>query len=83
MSQKSENRIRQVRESRGLSQENVAEQLGTFNQQISHLELGKRRLTWDWMVKLAKVFACHPLELVGWQEPYFPAGYHAPKKRKA
>jgi transcriptional regulator with XRE-family HTH domain len=63
------NYIRQMREKRGMSQEALAERLNTFNQQISHLELGKRRLTWEWMVRISEVLECHPLDLVDHPSP--------------
>ena len=39
-----DNRIRVLREARGLSLEELAAEVGTTNQQISLLENGKRRL---------------------------------------
>lgn len=59
-----ENRIRVVREARGLSLEALAAGAGTSNQQISLLETGKRRLTVDWLLRLAPPLNCHPWELV-------------------
>ena len=59
-----DNRIRVLREARGLSLEALAAGAGTSNQQISLLEAGKRRLTVDWLVRLSSVLACHPWELV-------------------
>lgn len=58
------NNISAIRKSRGLSQSELAERCHTQNQQISHLELGKRRLTWEWMQRIASVLECHPTELV-------------------
>lgn len=63
------NKIREIREARGLSQEDLAQALNTFNQQISHLELGKRRLTWEWMMRIAGVLECHPTDLVAAPAP--------------
>lgn len=59
-----QNHIRQLREARGLTLEQLAEAVGTSNQQISLLELNKRQLTVSWMVRLAKVLGCHPWTLV-------------------
>jgi transcriptional regulator with XRE-family HTH domain len=42
----------------------LADSLGTTNQQISHLELGKRQLTVDWLRRLAAALDCHPWALV-------------------
>ncbi|HEX7759180.1 MAG TPA: helix-turn-helix transcriptional regulator [Caulobacteraceae bacterium] len=63
------NRIQELRESRGLTLRDVATKIGTSNQQISHLELGKRHLTVEWMVRLATVLECHPWELVEAVQP--------------
>ncbi|MDI1227375.1 MAG: helix-turn-helix transcriptional regulator [bacterium] len=57
------NFIKQIRKERGLSSEALAEKVGTSAQQINHLENGKRKLSWDWIQKLAKALECHPLEI--------------------
>jgi len=59
-----DNRIRVLREARGLSLEELAAEVGTTNQQISLLENGKRRLTVEWLLRLSKALTCHPWELV-------------------
>lgn len=59
-----ENRIAEIRKARGLTLQQVAERTDTTNQQISHLERGRRKLTYTWMEKLAAALACHPLELL-------------------
>jgi DNA-binding Xre family transcriptional regulator len=38
--------------------------VGTSNQQISHLELGHRQLTVDWLQRLASALGCHPWDIV-------------------
>lgn len=58
------NRIAEIRMARGLTLQEIAERAGTTNQQISHLEKGRRKLSYEWMERLAAVFACHPLELL-------------------
>ena len=58
------NRIRALREARGLSLEALAVLVGTTNQQISNLETGKRRLTVDWLSRLGEALCCHPWTLV-------------------
>jgi transcriptional regulator with XRE-family HTH domain len=58
------NRIKVVRSARGLSLDELAERVGTTNQQISLLEGGKRRLTSDWLIRLSKELTCHPWELI-------------------
>ena len=58
------NRIRELRERAGLTLDALAERAGTTNQQISHLEMGKRRLTVDWLRRTARALGCHPWLLV-------------------
>lgn len=58
------NRIRELREARGFTLEELAGRVGTTNQQISHLELGKRQLTVDWLRRLAVALDCHPWTIV-------------------
>lgn len=58
------NRIKIMREARGWSLEMLALQSNTTNQQISALEMGKRRLTVDWLIRLSDALDCHPWELV-------------------
>ncbi len=60
-----ENHIRSIRENRGLSLDALAKRVGTSNQQISHLELGRRRLTANWLLRLAEELNCDPMELLG------------------
>lgn len=42
----------------------LAARVGTSNQQISHLELGKRQLTTDWLIRLSAALDCHPWAIV-------------------
>jgi transcriptional regulator with XRE-family HTH domain len=49
--------------------EELAHLAGTSNQQISHLEAGKRKLTVDWLVRLAGPLECHPWEIVSTDTP--------------
>ncbi len=58
------NRISELRKARGLTLKRLAELVGTSNQQISHLEKGRRRLTLDWMERIAEALECHPSELL-------------------
>jgi transcriptional regulator with XRE-family HTH domain len=59
-----ENRIAELRKARGLTLKALAERIGTSNQQISHLEKGRRRLTLDWMERTAIALHCEPFDLV-------------------
>ncbi|AHX12011.1 transcriptional regulator [Dyella jiangningensis] len=66
------NRIRVLREARGLTLDSLASKAGTTNQQLSLLEIGKRRLTVDWLLRLAIPLGCHPWELVASSLPEAP-----------
>lgn len=57
------NYLKELREDRGLTLQQLAEKAKTSNQQISNLEKSKRRLTWDWIMRLAEALQCHPLEI--------------------
>jgi transcriptional regulator with XRE-family HTH domain len=63
------NRLRELREARGLTLEDLARLLGTTNQQISHLELGKRQLTVEWLRRLGSALECHPWAIVEDRDP--------------
>ncbi len=58
------NRIKELRKLRGLTLEVLAERLNASNQHVSHLENGRRRLTVDWIERIAKALDCHPFELL-------------------
>lgn len=58
------NRIKALREDRGLTQEQVAEVAGTTKQQIFKLENDERRLTVDWLRRMAPAFNLHWAEMV-------------------
>ncbi len=58
------NRIREWRQKRGLSLQQLAEAIGTTRAQVDKLERGERRLTVDWMVRLAAPLACVPADLL-------------------
>ena len=47
----------------------LAEMAGTTNQQISHLELGKRQLTVGWLERLAEALDCHPWAILSAAAP--------------
>lgn len=52
----------------------LAERVGTTNQQISHLELGRRQLTVDWLRRLGVALGCHPWAVVEDVRPISPKG---------
>ena len=58
------NHIKELRKGRGFSQNELARKIGTSNQQVSYLETGRRRLTDDWMLRLAEALGCHPADLL-------------------
>lgn len=58
------NRIAELRQARGWSQEELAKQAGTTNQQIGRLEAGTRRLTVGWMERLARPLGVAPQDLL-------------------
>jgi repressor LexA len=58
------NRIRQMRESRKLSQQKLAELVGTSQPQINRLETGERGLDQSWLFKLAQALRCQPADLL-------------------
>ncbi|WP_112309325.1 helix-turn-helix domain-containing protein [Pseudogemmobacter bohemicus] len=58
------NRISEIRKARGLTLVEVAKRANTSNQQISHLERGRRKLSYEWMERLATALSCHPLDLL-------------------
>ena len=63
------NNLKPMREARGLSLVALAKLVGTSSQQISHLELGKRQLTVDWLMRLAAVLGCHPWTIASGLDP--------------
>lgn len=52
------NRIREIRDSLHLSQEELADRMGTSYQQVSRLERGERKLTDEWLDSLSKALGC-------------------------
>ncbi|MFY8106782.1 MAG: XRE family transcriptional regulator [Elstera sp.] len=59
-----ENRLRFWRTHRGLTLEQLAEAAETSHQQIMRLERGERRLTLDWMIRLAQPLGIEPRHLL-------------------
>ncbi|WP_179954069.1 XRE family transcriptional regulator [Denitrobaculum tricleocarpae] len=58
------NRIKELRRLRGLTQDNLGKLAGTGRSQIVKLERGERRLTVEWMRRLARALECHPADLL-------------------
>lgn len=63
------NRIRELREARGLTLEQISERVETSVQQISRLERGDRRLTDEWMRKIARALGVPPAALLADSAP--------------
>jgi len=59
------NSIQDLRKQNSLSQQDLAKRIGTTGQQVGHLEAGRRKLTQDWMVRLAAALDCAPADLLG------------------
>lgn len=49
-------RIKAWRTARGLTQRELADLIGTTNQQIARLESGQRQITVDWLYRIANKF---------------------------
>jgi len=64
-----ENRLKKIRQSRKLSQEKLAQMIGTTNQQIGKLERGDRRLSDRWIYPLAEALGVAPSDLLENPEP--------------
>lgn len=56
-------RIKELRERRGLTQEQLAELIGTTKQQLGRLEKGTRPLSNEWIEKIAGTLEVRPGEL--------------------
>lgn len=59
------NRIRELRNARGLFLEQVADRVGCSVSMLSDLERGNRDLTMHWMKRIAKVLKVQVADLLG------------------
>src|SRR5215203_6076371 len=57
-------RLRELRKAKGLSQAKLAELVGASQSDIARLERGRRRLTADWIRRLAPALEVSPAELL-------------------
>jgi transcriptional regulator with XRE-family HTH domain len=66
MSKMQGNRIRELREERGWSMDDLAGRVHapTTAPQISKLEKGQVKLTMNWIERIAAAFDVHPLEII-------------------
>lgn len=58
------NRIREIREAAGLTQDELAEKANTSQNTIYRLESGRMQLTQEWMERIARVLFCSPKDLI-------------------
>lgn len=58
-------RIRMLRQMRGLSQEKVATALGVTFQQIQKYERGSNRISVPTLIQMCEVLGAHPMEMIG------------------
>ena len=58
------NRIKELRKARNLSQDELAVLVNTNSSQVSKLELGKRRLTQEWLMIFARALKVKPAEIL-------------------
>lgn len=58
------NRLKELREAAGLTQQQLAELVGTAGQQIGKLEKGERKLTLEWMERIGRALNRKPIELL-------------------
>ena len=58
------NRLKEIRQQKGLTLAEVADKAETSLQQIQRLENGERRLTTDWIARLAKALNVSQAEIV-------------------
>ncbi len=65
------NRIRLMRARQGLTLQQLSARVDppASYQQIARLERDERRLTWDWLMKIARALDCSPMDLIedGWE----------------
>lgn len=54
------NKLREIRENTGLTLEQLGEKIGKSKQWLSELERGNIRLTYEWAVKISRVYAKTP-----------------------
>jgi transcriptional regulator with XRE-family HTH domain len=58
------NKIKEIRKQRGLTQPELAKKVGTSRSQITKLERGERQLTQHWMERIAAALECNPQDLL-------------------
>ena len=66
------NRLRELREARGMSQESLGNAVGYPKTLVSKVELGRIALNHDKMVRFAEALRCAPWELIARKEDIYP-----------
>lgn len=66
------NNLRYYREKIGLKQEQLGDLVNTSNVQISRLENGERKLSLEWLERLAPHLNCSPSDLIDDKKPVRP-----------
>lgn len=61
---KRKNFIKEIREERGISGPALADMCNMTQSNLSHIENGRNKLTWDHMQTIARALECHPMDLV-------------------
>lgn len=68
MEKKLGDKIRQIRELKGFSQEYIADRLGISQRAYSKLEMNQTRLDWDKITRIAQVFEIDPVDIVSFDD---------------
>ncbi len=76
MSKMVHHKVTQLRKKKGMTMRELADAVGTSQQQIDRLEKGKRRMTLDWIYSISKALDCDLIDLL-------PADYHPHSGRTA
>ena len=58
------NKLKEIRKAKGRTLKHVAEAAGTSIQQVQRLENSERRLTTEWIERLASALDCSPSDIV-------------------
>jgi phage repressor protein C with HTH and peptisase S24 domain len=61
------NKIREIRQKRGLTQAQLAEKMNTTAPQVVRLEKGQRRITLDWIRRFARALDVSEAEIAGYE----------------
>jgi len=65
------NRIKEIRKRQGLTLKGVGDLVGAAPIQIKRLEDGDRRITVEWLERLAPALKCSPIDLIAYPNDLF------------